>query len=260
MGIANLIPGVSAGTIALIVGIYERFISSLAFVFSSLKNIKRLLQSKEFSFLLSLGLGILTSILGFSRVMKFLLDNFSVQTFSFFIGLIGASIFLVAREVKKFHPALLIFLALGFGFGFFLSGSFQAQVSHSLPWIFFSGFFAVSGMILPGISGAYVLAMLGQYEYLLSVVISLHIPVIVVFSGGALLSFFVMSNFLKWLLSRYHDATIVFLIGIMVGGLRSLVGPSMAEPVTMAFFILGGMLAVALLELLASLRRSSPQA
>lgn len=260
MGVCDLIPGVSGGTIALILGIYEQFISSLSFVFSSLKNIKRLLQSREFSFLLSLGLGILTSIFGFSRVMKFLLDNFSVPTFSFFIGLVGASIFLVTREVKKFHPTLLIFLVLGFVFGFFLSGSFHTQVSHSLPWIFFSGFVAVSAMVLPGISGAYILTILGQYEYLLSAVISLRIPVIGVFSGGALLSFFVMSNFLKWLLSRHHDATIVFLIGIMVGGLRSLVGRSIAEPVTMAVFILVGVFVVVFLEFFTALRRSSSQA
>ncbi|MFP3974842.1 MAG: DUF368 domain-containing protein [Dehalococcoidia bacterium] len=253
MGVADAIPGVSGGTFALILGIYTRLISSLSFFFANLKSPRKLFLSGDFRFLVTLLLGIVTGVLGLAHLMGFLLADFRVQTFSFFIGLILASVFFISKRVGQgFRAWLIVFSLAGFVIGFMVSGPAQVAISHSLIYVFTSGFLAICAMILPGISGAYILAILGQYEYMLSALTDFNIPVILVFIVGAALSLFLMSNFLKWLLSKYYIHTLLFLMGIMLGGLRGLFGESIASPGWMVLFIVVGASTLVVLEFLAS--------
>ncbi len=143
MGVADAIPGVSGGTFALILGIYTRLISSISFFFANLKNPRKVLVSGDFYFLVALFLGIVTGVLGLAHLMGFLLADFRVQTFSFFIGLILASVFFIFKQVREdFRPWLLVFSLIGFVIGFLVSGPAQVAMSHSLIYIFVSGFLA----------------------------------------------------------------------------------------------------------------------
>jgi putative membrane protein len=233
MGICDIIPGVSGGTMALITGIYERLVKAIGNIGPSPVRylVKKDLDSawSEFEkfdpvFLVVLVAGIGTSFLAMSRIILVLLNDYAVQTFSFFFGLIVASavvLFLIIEEDSRDIRAAL-FLAVGAIVGFILAGLNPASLGHSLPVLFFSGMAALCAMILPGISGSYIMLVLGQYEYMLNVIKSLSLIEIVAYAAGGLIGVLLFSRLLKYLLKTHHTAMIAFLTGLMLGSARLL--------------------------------------
>ena len=265
MGIADSIPGISGATIALIVGIYEKFISSWSYFFSNIAHLKKLIKSKEFRFLLILYIGVFVGLFASLNVIGFLMTNYENGVFSFFTGLIIASIFFLFSEISKKEKhevsqnktILLIFsTVLGFLLAFYISGLKTLTVDHSLPVILLSGFFAICAMVLPGISGSFVLLMMNQYDYIVKAVNELNFVVLIVFVLGAILGIAVMSKFLQWLLKKFYAFTMYFLIGLMAGGLRA---PLSRIDNLMVLIIFGliGVLFVVLLERLGRKSRNT---
>jgi putative membrane protein len=239
MGAADLVPGVSGGTIALITGVYRELLESINNF--SLKKIKLLKNGrfKEFwnqingSFLLSLFSGILSSILLLSRVLEWLINNEPIALWSFFLGLLTASILYLIKTELKYNLNSIFFLLVGCLISFFIT---QLSIfTNELPiwYIFIAGFFGISAMILPGLSGAYILVLMGVYKEILSTVRKAQDLVfnfnqeqffevtstLSIFILGILLGIKVFSKLLSWLLNYHHETTFAFLIGLMIGAL-----------------------------------------
>lgn len=229
MGMADIIPGVSGGTIALITGIYERFIFALGslspaflkyILKGDMKKAKASFMKMELGFLITLFAGIITSFLILSGVIEFFMDTQPSNTYAFFFGLILASAGFVYRYVGKISARNITAGAAGFIFAMLFVGLGTVQSTHSLPVIFFSGIIAICAMLLPGISGAFILFFLGQYEYMLGALHGIEITVIAVFIAGAVTGLLSMSRFLSHLLKKHKPVTMSFLFGLMLGALR----------------------------------------
>ena len=230
MGSADTIPGVSGGTIALITGIYERLIHAISSIkvgfirpllkldFKGFKN--KLLEEIDFELFIPLILGIGIAILTLSKVITYLLEYHTAYTFSFFLGLILASAYILYTKLDEINIKLIILTIIGIVLSYIFVGLNPIAANHSLIVLFFSGLIAICAMILPGISGSFLLLLLGQYEYMLNSLNSLNITEIVVFIAGALIGILGFSKILNYLLENYESATMAFLIGIMVGTLR----------------------------------------
>ncbi len=237
MGTADAVPGVSGGTIALITGIYEKLLSAISSVDFSLllkRKLKDFLRSIDFGFFLPLGTGIILALFAFSRLLQYLLLQYPAETYSFFIGLIAASALVLLKalyrgreaEQKSMRQAggwrfLGLFGLLGLVAAYFIAGLPAVAANHSLPVVFFSGLAAICAMILPGISGAFVLVLLNQYQYLIGSLHSYQWQVVGTFALGALIGFFSFARLVQALLRRFHQPTIAVLIGLMLGSLRA---------------------------------------
>lgn len=230
MGAADIIPGVSGGTIAFITGIYTQLVDAirsfdLAFARNLFfLNIPGALASAHVRFIVCLLFGILTAVVSMARVMNYMLHTHPIEIWSLFFGLIVASIFVVGREIEPLNAVNLGFVGLGAVGSFLLVGMIPVATPETLPFIFLCGSIAICAMILPGISGAFLLLMLGKYEY---VTRTLKNPfvwdnflVIVVFAAGAGVGIIVFSRVLHYLLHRWHAATVSVLTGFMIGALR----------------------------------------
>ncbi len=214
MGTADIIPGVSGGTIALITGIYERLIFGI-------RNIDiRNLRSIDLKFFIPLLSGITVAFLTLSGIIEFFLDSFTAPTYAFFFGLILASACVVYKHVDKLSSVNLLFSILGFLFAFLFVGLDILRINHSPPVIFFSGAVAICAMVLPGISGAFILFFLNQYGYMLRALNNLQFLDIFTFISGALLGILSFSRILSFFLERYKSFTMSFLVGLMLGALR----------------------------------------
>ncbi len=230
MGASDVVPGVSGGTIAFITGIYERLIEGIKnitnFVNPLLKgNIKKASNEIfriDFPFFIPLGLGIMIAFALGSRIIPYLMDNHPAFIFSFFFGLILASIKLVYKKVGKFSPSAVFFGCVGFMLSFLIVDLNNSLQSHTLPIIFFSGFIAICAMLLPGISGSFILLMLGQYRFMLDSLreIASRYMTVLAFAFGAVLGLLVFSRVMSYLLRKHHSSTMLFLIGLMLGALR----------------------------------------
>lgn len=230
MGAADIIPGVSGGTIALITGIYKRLvsaISSLSFesaIHLARRDYKRLkgdMKLWDVGLLVPLAIGIGLAFALLSGIIEHLLESRKAETFSFFIGLIIASAYFVFRRIRARSAGSAAFAALGFAASFIISGFAATEaLGHSVPVIFISGAIASCAMILPGISGAFLLLLMGQYEHMLEALRSLYMPKIAAFIAGAAIGLAAFSRFLKWLLRKHMDPTMAFLTGMMLGSLR----------------------------------------
>ena len=229
MGGADVIPGVSGGTMALIAGIYERLILGLKGI--NIKWMLPLLKGKireswkelmkiDFGLFIPLGLGIALSFGIGSFVITYLLDNFTAYIYAFFFGLILASVRVVQRQTKKFGIAGLITIAIGFAFAFWVVGLPTLQTTPAYWFIFICGMIAICAMLLPGISGAFMLLMLGQYQFMLEALKGLKIWYIASFMAGAIISLLGSSHILAYLLKRWHSPTMGILVGLMLGALR----------------------------------------
>ncbi|MBT4935542.1 DUF368 domain-containing protein [Candidatus Woesearchaeota archaeon] len=229
MGIADVIPGVSGGTIAFITGIYPRLIHSLGtFNFSfilllfkgkftqSWKSIKK----NDFALFIPLITGIGIAIFIISRLMVFLLETYSGTTFAFFFGLILASALFVLRKAGKLSLEKAIFVVLGFIGAYVLAGLSAISVNHSLPIIFVSGAVAICAMILPGISGAFILLLLNQYQYIIKALHTYQWTVIITFIIGAATGLIGFSKLVDYVLRKFKSLTLSFLVGVMLGSLR----------------------------------------
>jgi len=228
MGAANVIPGVSGGTMALILGIYEELINAIRSI--NLKfvrlvtqlNIKEALSSVSWPFLLPIGLGVLLATLSLAEVLSWLLDRYPVIVWSFFFGLIVSSVITVSRVIKQWRISAIVAIAVGTIIAYFLFGAIPVSTPNA-PWfIFVSGFIAICAMILPGISGAYILVLLGKYHYILKALNNKDFFTLFIIGAGALVGLISFAQILGWLLKKYHDLTMAILIGLMCGSLRKI--------------------------------------
>lgn len=230
MGSADIVPGVSGGTIALITGIYEHLIQAISNIrFRCLKPLLkgnfRQFKSKfqediDYRFFIPLVLGIGIAMVSVAKVVTYCMESYTDVTYSFFLGLILASAYILYRQIAKVSARHLAFTVIGFVCAFIFVSLNPVAANHSLPVLFVSGMVAICAMILPGISGAFLLLLLGQYEYMLNVLHEMRIVEIVVFVIGAAIGILGFSKILNYLLKNYKGYTMAFLIGIMVGTLK----------------------------------------
>jgi len=230
MGGADIIPGVSGGTIAFITGIYTQLVDAIRSfnvdfarrLFSF--DISGALSVAHLRFLACLLFGILTAVVSMARVMNYMLHTHPVAIWSLFFGLIAASIFVVGREIKPLNAVNMGFVALGTAGSYLLVGMIPVATPETMPFIFLCGAIAICAMILPGISGAFLLLMLGKYEYVTRTLKNPFVwdnfVVIAVFAAGAATGIVLFSRVLHFLLHRYHAATVSVLTGFMIGALR----------------------------------------
>jgi len=226
MGAADVVPGVSGGTIALISGIYEELIDSIKSI--NLSSVKLLLKFKfkefaeaiNFKFLLSLICGIGISIVSIAQVLIYFLETQPILLWSFFFGLIAASTILIGRKIRSKNISNLIAILAGAIVAYYITSSTPTETSTEWWFIFLSGAIAICAMILPGISGAFILLLLGKYHFIVSALGELKIATIAIFVAGAATGILSFSNILSWLLKKYHNLTIATLTGFMFGSLN----------------------------------------
>lgn len=226
MGSADVIPGVSGGTIAFITGIYDELIDSLKSI--DLVAIQLLFKLKiadawkrvNGTFLLAILAGIVTSLLSLAKLMTYLLREYPIQTWSFFMGLILVSSMLIFRDIKKWNVGIIISAIAGMVIAYTITILSPAETPTSLPFIFFCGSLAICAMILPGISGAFILLLIGKYEYMITALTSFNLLVIVVFAMGCVVGLTLFSKFLGWILHHYRFQTVGLLAGFMLGSLN----------------------------------------
>ena len=225
MGAADIVPGVSGGTIAFITGIYDRLLGSirafdLAFLQRLLRqDIKGAWQHVNGGFLLALLLGIATSIFSLARLISWILEHHPVPLWAFFFGLILASAVVLLRQVEHWSASRLLCLLAGITTAGFIALSPALDMNAGMAGVFLSGFLAICAMILPGISGSFILVLLGMYGTVLIAVKSLDLVFLLIFAVGAVAGLLCFSRLLYWLLHRYHQATMALLTGFLFGSL-----------------------------------------
>ena len=228
MGAADVVPGVSGGTMAFILGIYEELINAIrSFDLKSLKlvvsaKIRDFLSHVQWRFLLAVGCGILLAIFSLSKALSWLLQNEPVLIWSFFLGLILASVVTVSKRVESWRPLTWCSLVAGLAGIYCLVGLVPGS-TPSAPWfLFVSGAVAICAMILPGISGSFILVLMGKYQYILEAVNERNLLVLFIVAAGACVGLAAFSRLLGWLLTKYHDYMVAFLTGLMLGSLRKI--------------------------------------
>ncbi len=252
MGAADTVPGVSGGTIALIVGVYERLVRAITALDPQvLAHVPRLhrpegraalwhdLRRMDAFFLLALGLGVVTSVVSISRVVYTASQVYEPQTFAFFFGLIGASAIVLWEQLSLGSPGRVLAALTGFALAFLLAGaSGSGALGHGIPVVFLAGTVAISAMVLPGVSGAFILLLLGQYTFLTGTLkrfvddllaaavgptpdgLATGAVVVVTFVAGALVGLLSVAHLIRRALDRYRAATLTFLVSLMIGSLR----------------------------------------
>lgn len=233
MGAADVIPGVSGGTIAFIMGIYDEFVGSIARIDATAVKMLFSGRIRDFwkhingTFLLSLVLGIGVSVVALAGLMQTLLTNYPIQTWAFFFGLIVASSIFILRGISDWRMRDFGFLALGLLLGVVVCTLSPTQTPDDLWFIFISGALAICAMILPGISGSFILLILGKYQYIMGVITNVvsgvdmgrNLLILAVFMVGAVVGILGFSKFLHWLLARWHRTTLIVLAGFIIGSL-----------------------------------------
>ncbi len=226
MGAADVVPGVSGGTIAFITGIYEELINSIKSINGSAIKLILQLKIKDFwkaingNFLSALTFGIFVSFLSLAKLIKYFLAEQPILIWSFFFGLIVASAIVIAKKITEWKLRTIIALFLGIAIAYFVTVVTPAETPSSYWFLFLSGALAICAMILPGISGAFILLLLGKYEFILNAISSFKLDVIAIVGAGAVIGLLSFSNLLSWLLKKYHNMTIALLAGFMIGSLN----------------------------------------
>ncbi len=228
MGAADTVPGVSGGTIAFITGIYENLLNAIKSVDISFfklffsGNIKGAFAKIPWGFCLPLLLGIGIAIISLANVVVYLMDTHAYFVWAFFFGLILASLYLLSQDLLKVKghvfSSTLLFL-IGTAFAIWLTHSNPISLSHSYPVLFFSGFIAICAMILPGISGAFVLVLLGQYQFVLESITTLNFPVLITFALGCICGLLSFAHIISACLKKYYKPSLAFLSGVLAGSL-----------------------------------------
>lgn len=226
MGAADVVPGVSGGTIAFISGIYEELIDSInsinlqALTVLRKEGIKGFWKHVNGTFLVFLLLGIGISIASLAKVVTYLLDTHPVLIWSFFFGLIIASVWLISKSVGKWNAGTIVALLAGGGLAYFIT-TIQAVAHIEGNWfIFLSGAIAICAMILPGISGSFILLLLGSYDRVLGAITEKNVVLLGLFAGGCLVGLLSFAKILKFLFSKYKSITLALLTGFMIGSLN----------------------------------------
>lgn len=226
MGAADVVPGVSGGTIAFIVGIYDELINSIKSI--GLDSMKLLVKGKfaEFwkqingNFLVSILLGIGISIFSLAKLITWLLTDHPILVWSFFFGLVLASTWFVSRDIKEWNWKSILGFIVGTVVAYYITVATPAETSHSLWFVFLCGAIAICAMIMPGISGSFILVLLGKYFYIMEAVKNLDIKILLVFGAGAFLGITSFSRVLSYALKNFRNVTLSVLTGFMLGSLN----------------------------------------
>lgn len=234
MGLAEVVPGVSGGTIAFITGIYEKLITTLrrfdstALGFVRRRQFRELAAYIDFWFILSLAVGMAVGLVVGVFGITWLIENFPLQVWAFFFALIAASSVMVARDLSRFTWKTAAWLALGVAVALLITTAEPTAQRMSLGFILVSGILAISALMLPGLSGSFVLLLLGMYSVIIPAVRDLlggdlgTVPVVATFAAGALIGVFTMSRVLHWGYEKFRDQVLAVLIGIMIGSLNKI--------------------------------------
>ncbi len=228
MGCADVVPGVSGGTIAFICGIYERLLNGIkSFDLTALKllskgEVKALLNHIPVPFFIALGIGLMTAVFSLAKVLEHLMTHNPQELWSFFFGLVLGSVVLLGRKTWQWKPMDWI-LFLGFGVGTYLLVGMQSlQTPDGLLYVFLAGAIAICAMILPGISGSYLLVIMGKYSVIIEAVNDRDLVTLAVFCAGIATGILSFVRVVSWLLRTYRHATLIALTGVMAGALRTL--------------------------------------
>ena len=228
MGAADVVPGVSGGTIAFISGIYEELITSINSINLSLfktwkkDGIKSVWNEINGNFLLALFAGILISVFSLAKFLSWLLENQPVLLWSFFFGLVLASVFFVGKEIQKWNLGTIAIFIAGALVAFIITELPPNENVDSLPYLFLSGALAICAMILPGISGAFILVLLGSYKTILDAVHERDVKVVLVVAFGAVFGLLSFARILKWMFKHYKSLTLALLTGFILGSLNKI--------------------------------------
>lgn len=226
MGAADIVPGVSGGTIAFITGIYEELIESINNInldlFKTLtkEGIKPFWKKLNGNFLISLFSGILISILSLAKLMSFLLDNHPVLTWSFFFGLILGSSWMIGRSIKGWTVKQFVALFIGIAIAYYFTITDSLSTPNDIPYLIAAGAIASCAMILPGISGSFILILLGKYKYITAALSEKNIQDLLAVAAGVIIGLLSFSKFLNWLFKNHKKSTIALLTGFMIGSLN----------------------------------------
>jgi len=229
MGAADVVPGVSGGTIAFISGIYEELLNSISSFNFSLINVfknegfKSVWIKVNGNFLVSLFVGILISVLSLAKLIESMLENHPIVIWSFFFGLVLASIIYIGKQITKWTKGSVLCSILGAILAFYITTLNPMVSVNSSPWfLFFAGMIAICAMILPGISGSFILVLLGAYKPVLNALNTKDFVSIIIFLVGAVLGLLSFSKILKWLFSTYKNYTLATLTGFIIGSLNKI--------------------------------------
>lgn len=228
MGAADVIPGVSGGTIAFITGIYEELVNSIksinleAFKLFFTGRWKSLWKHVNGNFLLAVFGGIFISVLSLARILEHLLEHHPILIWAFFFGLILASAWVVSRKVSSWEYANVIALVSGIAVAYYITSVTPTTTTDASWFVILSGGVASCAMVLPGISGSFILLLLGKYEFALNAVNERVILDLLLLGSGAAIGLILFSNLLSWLLKNFHNATIAVLVGFMIGSLNKI--------------------------------------
>ena len=230
MGAADVVPGVSGGTIAFISGIYEELIGTLNNInFSLLKHLKSeglksTWKKANGPFLLALLTGVFVSIVSLAKGVEWVLEHHPILLWSFFFGLILASIIYVGKQIKTTAKDFKIFIAMAIGaaVAYLITTLNPSETTDTHLFLFFAGALAICAMILPGISGAFILVIIGAYAPVLQAINSRNLKTILIFGAGAVVGLLSFSKLLKWLFEKYHRLTLAVITGFMIGSLNKI--------------------------------------
>jgi putative membrane protein len=228
MGAADVVPGVSGGTIAFITGIYEELLATLSGIRPSLlyvwkdDGLKAAWNKANLNFLIALILGIGISVFSLAHLLDWLLINEPVLLWSFFFGLVLASVFFVGRQVSKWTAGAVISLMIGATVAWFITSLPPMKNEATNLFIFLCGMVAICAMILPGISGSFILLILGAYEMIIKAVKEFDVTKILIFGAGCVVGILSFSHLLNWMFKKHKNITIALLTGFLLGSLQKL--------------------------------------
>lgn len=229
MGAANVIPGVSGGTMALLTGIFERLINAIKrFDLSAFRllfkfRIRELWQHVDATFLLAVGVGAVGSILTLARTLEYLFEVYPLYVWSFFFGLILASVYFVGKKIGTWSASVILLFVIGAAVAGILAFMEPAEENASIPYLLLCGAVAMCSMILPGLSGSYVLLLMGNYKLvMIKAVADLDLTILLPVGIGAVAGLALFSRILAWIFQRLHDQTLALLTGFIFGSLSIL--------------------------------------
>lgn len=228
MGAADLIPGVSGGTIAFLSGIYEELIVGIKTLSGPVLRLfltfkfKQAINLIQFKFLIPLAIGLLSATLSLARLLNFLLLNYPIYVWALFFGLVFASTFVVLKKITAWNYKLIILFLISSFITYIVVGAIPIETPNTLFYIFLSGVIAVCAMILPGISGSFILVLLGKYSQILGAITNKDLLTLFVFALGCAVGISIFSRILSFIFKNYHNVAIAILAGVMFGSIRKL--------------------------------------
>jgi len=228
MGAADIVPGVSGGTVAFITGIYERLLKALQAILPSLlflvrtRSLSEAWERVDGTFLLTLFSGILISVISLAKAITYLLLVHPIPLWSGFFGLIIASVYIIAKEIQGWNAKLFFFTSIGAISAWSITQMSPASMEQNVLNTFLSGLLAICAMVLPGISGSFILVMLGSYAFILSAIKDFDILTLGVFASGCLVGLISIANVLVWAFARHKYVTLAVLTGFMLGALNKI--------------------------------------